>query len=105
MDRAKRELQKKSLEFLMKLSKVIRDRQMYNEKHPVVIAGTQKAEEDLRSILASVPSLYFGRGGAEGGEKLLIQGDKITEKNIIAEQFLQQMGRQSSTSRGEAKAL
>ena len=91
MDPAKRELQKKSLEFLMKLSKVIRDRQMYNEKHPVVMAGTQKAEEDLRSILSSVPSLYFGRGGVEGGEKLLIQGDKITEKNIIAEQFLQQM--------------
>ncbi|WP_372370913.1 SpoIIE family protein phosphatase [Candidatus Uabimicrobium sp. HlEnr_7] len=87
MNASERAFQKKSLEFLMKLSKVIRDRQMYNEKHPVVLAGMEKAEEDLRGILASTPSLIFGKGN----ETLLIQNQKITEKNIIAEQFLRQM--------------
>lgn len=80
-------IEKKSLAFLITLAQVIRNRQMYNENHPVVSAGMETAISEIKAILASVPSIIFGKGD----DMLLIQNKKITDKNIIAEQFLKQM--------------
>lgn len=81
-------IEKKSLEFLVELTRIIRNMQMYNENHPTVRSGVQKAHQMLGVVLRSMPSLSFGKG--EG--VLLIQNKQFTEKNPAAERFVKMMG-------------
>ena len=80
-------VEKKSLDFLIELARIIRNMQMYNEKHPIVKQGTMKVQQMLQEILGSLPSLSFGAGH----DVLLIQSKQITEKNAIADRFVQML--------------
>ncbi len=79
--------EQKALDFLMELTRIIRSMQMYNEAHPIVRAGIQKASQMLNEVLRQQPSLSFGKG--EG--VLLIQNKQITEKNPAADRFVQML--------------
>ncbi len=80
-------IEKKSLEFLIELARVIRNMQMYNENHPIVKQGALKVQRMLDQVLASLPSLTFGASQ----NHLLIQSKQITEKNAIADRFVQML--------------
>lgn len=81
-------IEKKSLDFLVELTRIIRNMQMYNDQHPIVKAGVQSAHKMLTEVLRLQPTLSFGKG--EG--VLLIQNKQITEKNPAAERFAQMLG-------------
>lgn len=80
--------EQKALDFLVELTRIIRNMQMYNKVHPIVRAGTQQAHKMLTDILRQQPSLSFGKG--EG--ILLIGSKQITEKNPAADRFVQMLG-------------
>ena len=80
-------VEKKSLDFLTELSRVIRFMQMYNEKHPTVKQGLQKAHKLLGEVMRLQPAVSFG--AAEG--TLLVQNKHITEKNPAATRFATMM--------------
>lgn len=79
--------EKKSLDFLVELTRIIRNMQMYNDQHPIVKAGVQNAYKLLNEVLRLQPNLSFGKG--EG--VLLIQNKQITEKNAAADRFVQML--------------
>ncbi len=79
--------EQKSLEFLVELTRIIRNMQMYNDAHPIVRAGVQQSHRMLNEILRQQPSLSFGKG--EG--VLLVQNKQITEKNPAADRFVQML--------------
>ncbi|NUM33321.1 MAG: fused response regulator/phosphatase [Candidatus Brocadiae bacterium] len=79
--------EKKSLDFLVELTRIIRNMQMYNDQHPIVKAGVQNAYRLLNDVLRLQPTLTFGKG--EG--VLLIQNKQITEKNAAADRFVQML--------------
>ena len=81
-------VEKKSLDFLVELTRIIRNMQMYSENHPTVKAGVQRAHKQLSDVLRALPSLSFGKG--EG--VLLIQNKQITEKNPAADRFVKILG-------------
>jgi len=80
--------EKKALDFLVELTRIIRNMQMYNDQHPIVKAGVQNAYRLLNDVLRLQPALSFGKG--EG--VLLIQSKQITEKNAAADRFIQMLG-------------
>ena len=79
--------EQKSLDFLVELTRIIRNMQMYNEQHATVKAGVEKAHAMLNDVLRMQPSLTFGKG--EG--VLLIQNKQITEKNAAADRFVKML--------------
>lgn len=81
-------VEKKALEFLLELSRGIRLMQMYSEKHPTVKQAIQKCQGFLAQALRLQPTISFGKGDGV----LLIQNKQMTEKNAIADRFVQMIG-------------
>ena len=82
------QFERKSLNFLVELARIIRNMQMYNSNHPVVKAGVRKAHTMLCEVLRMQPNLSFGKGE----DVLLIQNKQITEKNPAASRFVTMLG-------------
>lgn len=80
--------EQKALDFLVELTRIIRNMQMYNNAHPIVRQGITQAHKMLSEVLRQQPSLSFGKG--EG--VLLVQNKQITEKNPAADRFIQMLG-------------
>lgn len=81
-------IEKKALDFLTELARVINFMQMYNEKHPTVKDALQKAYRLLEEVLRVQPTLNFGKGE----DVLMIQNKQITEKSIVADKFIKMLG-------------
>ena len=80
-------IEQKALNFLVELTRIISNMQMYNDVHPIVKSGVEKAHATLTEILRMQPVLNFGKGE----DVLLIQNKQITEKNPSANRFVQML--------------
>lgn len=81
----------KALQFLVVLTQIIRNMQMYNEAHPTVRAGVTQAYNTVTEVLRMQPTLNFGKGE----NVLLIQNKQITEKNPAADRFVQMLAKRN----------
>lgn len=81
-------LEKKAMDFLLELSRVINFMQMYNETHPTVRQTIQQAYKTMNEVLRMQPTLAFGKG--EG--VLLIQNKQMTDKHPAADRFVKMLG-------------